>query len=446
MTHYPTHSLTGWRRLKADWVGFDNAVQAILDAIQPLEIVECELHDARGAALGEDMISSIALPPWTNSAMDGFAVHAAAVQGATADAPIELPVVDDIAAGAFPLRPINHGEAARVMTGAPVPDGADSVIRVEHTDGGSGWQTEHRRVRILNAQDAGRNLRRKGEEMERGAIALPAGEAVSAATLGVAASLGYARVKIVRRPEVALLTSGDELVDLDRFEEVLAGRKIVSSNSYTLAAQLTEIGCRVRHLGISGDSPESLRSALIRAIGCDAIVTSAGISVGEHDHVRRVLIELGADVAFWRVRIRPGSPFAFGRIRELANIPWFGLPGNPVSSMVTFELFAKPALLRMAGHRDVQRRRIHARLLEDFDAPSGLTHFLRVRLGEDGSGGWTARLTGPQGSGILSSLAQADGLLVIPENQAGASAGAVLPVIPLDRGLFSSPARTRDEG
>jgi molybdopterin molybdotransferase len=422
--------------MKADWISAEEAMRRVVDGMVPLAPEACTLGEARGRVLAETIVSPIDLPRWTNSAMDGYAVRGSDVGHVSKANPVTLPVVDDIPAGAFPKAPLEPGTAARVMTGGPVPEGADTVIRVEHTDGGTIDPNGRARVTILNAQDAGRNLRRRGEEIARGDVALEAGLVLTPASLGVAASVGYARLSVIRRPVVGLLSSGDELVEVEAFEEVLAGRKIVSSNSYTLAAQLSEAGCIVRSLGIAADTPESLRASLGRARGCDALVTSAGISVGEHDYVKQVLLEYGAEVEFWRVRMRPGSPFAFGRIGALGGIPWFGLPGNPVSSAITFELFARPALSKMSGRPDVFRRRLAATLLDDYEVPPGLTHFVRVRLERDETGGFFAHLSGAQGSGMLTSMARADGLLIIPEDRAGGRAGEVFPVIPFDSGLL----------
>ncbi|CAN5903142.1 molybdopterin molybdotransferase MoeA [soil metagenome] len=417
------------REMRADWVSVGQARETILQSVAALPSERRFLLDALEYVLAEDLDSPLDLPLWNNSAMDGFAVRAQDVRGASESQPRELPVVDDVPAGAFPSRALASGEAARVMTGAPVPEGADSVIRVEHTDGGSGIGTPAGRVRIHSDLDAERNVRRRGEDLRSGERVLTRGALLRAAELGVAASLGRSVLSVVRRPRVAVLTSGDELVEVDGFAEVLAGRRIVSSNSYTLAAQLTEAGVEARILGIARDTPESLRSHLEAARGCDALITSAGISVGEHDYLREVLLEMGAEVAFWRVRMRPGSPFAFGRVGALGGIPWFGLPGNPVSSMVTFELFVRPALLRMAGRRAVHPPTVKVRLRDAYPAAPGLTHFARVRLERTADGETAAFLTGAQGSGILTSMAAAEALLVIPEEQAGAAPGDVLPAL-----------------
>lgn len=427
--------------IRADWMEIGDAVALVVDAMAVLDSDIAPLRGARGRVLSEDVVSPIDLPLWTNSAMDGFAVRAADVVGASAEAPVSLPVVEEIPAGGFPSAPLAPGTAVKIMTGAPVPEGADSVIRIEHTDGGSTGAGGAARVEIRDDQDAGRNLRVRGEDLTRDAVALARGTILTPGAIGVAASLGREHLSVVRRPRVALLTSGDELVEVERFEEVLAGRKIVSSSSYALAAALEEAGCEVRDLGIAADTPASVRAALAGAEGCDALITTAGVSVGAHDHIKSVLLAMDAEVRFWRVRIRPGSPFAFGRVGSLSGIPWFGLPGNPVSSLVTFELFARPALLRMAGRRAVFRRALAATLRDGYPVPPGLTHLVRVRLEREGAGsGWNAHLTGAQGSGILGSVARADGLMVIPADRPGGRPGDVFPVIVLE-GADLSPDR-----
>ncbi len=421
--------------MKADWIGVPDALARVLAGVHTLGTERVPLVRARERVLSEDVRAPIDSPPWTNSAMDGFAIRSADVAGAAAERPVVLRVTDDVSAGATPASPLIKGTAARVMTGAPVPEGADSVIRVEDTDGGRALGTEGASVTIYSDRDVRRNLRQKGEEFSRGDAVLRAGCVLEPAAIGLAASMGGAELSVVRRPVVALLTSGDELVKVEDFDRALSGARIVSSNSYSLAAQLEEAGCEVRHLGIVPDSPEAIASALQGAMGCDALVTTAGMSVGEHDHIRRVLLEMKTEVAFWRVRMRPGSPFGFGTVGQLNGIPWFGLPGNPVSSMVTFELFARPALLRLSGRQRIFRRPLRARLAEDVPVQPGLTHLLRVQLEQDGDG-LTARLTGAQGSGMLGSMAAADGLLVVAENAGGAVRGESYPVIPLGTGLL----------
>lgn len=417
--------------MRADWVSVADAREAILADAATLAPERVPLLRAQGRVLAEDLIATLDLPPWDNSGMDGFATRSDDVRGASSESPRVLRVIEDIPAGGFPTLELEPGTASRVMTGAPVPRGADGVVRVEHTAAGTAAARLEREVAITSDLDAGKNIRRRGEDLRRGDLVLGRGRVLRAAEIGVAASLGRSQLQVTRAPVVGVLASGDELVDLDGFSEVLAGRRIVSSNSYSLAAQLAEAGCEVRLLGIAADSPESVREHLLRAGGCDAVVSTAGVSVGAHDYVRDVLLGMGLRAAFWRVKMRPGSPFAYGRVDELGGIPWFGLAGNPVSCMVTFELFVRPALLRMSGARAVFRPTVLATLLDAYRPAGELTHFARVSLAHATDGSFEARLTGAQGSGILTSMASADGLLVVSGDGGGAAAGDRLPVIVL---------------
>jgi molybdopterin molybdotransferase len=398
----------------ADWLEVADARSRILGDMRQLPARELPLLDALGHVLAEEVVAPVDLPLWDNSAMDGFAVRAVDVAGASAAAPARLRVVEDLPAGSHPSREIGPGEAARVMTGAPVPAGADSVIRVEHTDGGTAVGSPNGWVQVLSPADAGRNIRRRAEDVRKSEVVLNPGRVLRPAELGVAASLGRSRLRAVGRPVVAILASGDELVDVDRFDEVVAGRRIVSSNSYALAAQVREAGAEPRVLGIAHDTPESIRMHLEASRGCDVLITSAGVAVGEHDYMLSVLEGLGLELAFWRVNMRPGSPFAFGRVDGLGGVPWFGLPGNPVSSMVVFEVFVRPALLRMSGHSAIFAPTVPARPTGDSRPLPDRDEFLRVRLSENGSGEYEASLTGGQGSGMLTSMARADALLVVP--------------------------------
>lgn len=397
----------------ADWLPVSVARERVLAGVRPLGTVLRPVSTCLGYVLAEAVVSPIDLPAHDNSAMDGFAVRAEDVRGASSTAPRELPVTGDVPAGASPTEPLRPGTAVRVMTGATVPPGADSVVRVEHTDGGRTDASGHWVVTIGSDADAGRHVRARGEDLRRGDTVLQPGRLIRPAELAVAASVGKAELEVVRRPVVGVLTSGDELVDVAGFKEVMAGRRIVSSNTYSLSAQLAEIGIEARDLGIVPDSREALRDALTGASGCDALITSAGISMGERDLVRGVLSELGAEIDFWRVKMRPGSPFAFGRLPGLGGIPWFGLPGNPVSSMVTFEVLVRPAMLRMCGRSAVHAPIVLATPTVAITSPADLTMFVRVRLSGDGAR-TTATPTGAQGSGILTSMAEADGLLVLP--------------------------------
>ena len=398
------------------------AATRITASVAPLGAESIALADALGRVLAADVISPITLPHWANSAMDGYAVHAADVAGATSDAPVTLPVRGTIAAGAFAERPLARGEAMRIMTGAPLPVGADTVVRVEDTDAGTAT------VRILRDRDAKKNVRHRGEDIVTGAVALPRGMAIGAAQLGVLASVGAGVVHAHRRPRVAILGSGDELVDLDQFEQVLAGERIVSSNRYTLEALVRLNGGVPIALGHAGDSLAAVSALILRAVAerADLIVSSAGVSVGEHDHTRAAVEQLGASLDFWRVRMRPGAPLGFGRVQ---GIPWVGLPGNPVSAMVTFELFVRPAVRRMLGHSRVHRRPVAVTLEEPVSIGAKLTHFYRAVVAPRADGTLGARLTGPQGSGILTSMSLANALLVVPEDRTTVAAGEQLSAL-----------------
>ncbi|MEO6446926.1 MAG: gephyrin-like molybdotransferase Glp [Gemmatimonadaceae bacterium] len=386
----------------------------IVAKARPLAPERVSLLDAVGRVLASDAVASYTLPHWDNSAMDGYAVRAADIAEARASAPVTLNVLETVAAGAFATMAVGDGQAIRIMTGAPLPEGADTVVRVEDTDGGV------TRVAIRDARDMRKNIRPRGEDFLAGQVVIAAGTPVAPAQVGVLASLGLSSLDVVRRPVVAILGSGDELVDLDRFHEVLAGRKIVTSNSYTLSALVRAAGGVPLLLGNASDTPESLRALLERARGADLIVTSAGASVGEFDYTRDVLASLGATLDFWKVRMRPGAPIGFG---DLHGTPWIGLPGNPVSAMVTFELFVRPVIRCMLGHTRLFRQRVSVVLEEPVSIGARLTHFLRgvVRVREDGSLG--ARLTGPQGSGILTSMSRANALLIIPDDRPRCDAG-----------------------
>jgi molybdopterin molybdotransferase len=398
------------------------AARRILHEVRRQPALRMPLDDALGAVLADDVVSGLDIPPWANSAMDGYATRGADVRGASEERPVRLKVVEQLPAGRFPSRTIGPGECARIFTGAPVPQGSDTVIRQEDTDQGTEVVT------ILRDRDVGGNVRQAGEDIRKGRTVLTRGTELGPAQLGVLASLGVANPLVWRQPRVAILGSGDEIVDVDQPEEILSGRKIASSNSHTLMALVRRAGAEPMNLGIARDSPESLREHLTRALDADLLVTTAGISVGEHDHLRAVLDELGAEQRFWRIRMRPGAPVGFGLLKD---IPWIGLPGNPVSTMVTFELFVRPAIRTMAGHPLPFRRTVPVRLAEPIQLKPRLQHFLRAVV-TDGPNGPEARLTGPQGSGILSSMILANALLILPEGQLETPAGATVRAILLD--------------
>jgi molybdopterin molybdotransferase len=398
------------------------AAQRILDEVRRQPTLRIPLDDALACVLAEEVVSRLDIPAWTNSAMDGYAARASDVRGASQSQPVRLRVVEQLPAGHFPSRSIGPGECARIFTGAPLPDGADSVIRQEDTDGGADTVT------ILNDRDAGVNIRRAGEDIRKGSTVLQPGAELGPAQLGVLASLAVAHPLVYRRPRVAILGSGDEIVDIDQPEAILSGQKIASSNTHTLVALVRQAGGEPVNLGIARDTPESLQAHLARAQDCDLLVTTAGISVGEHDYVRAVLEQLGGELRFWRLRMRPGAPVGFGL---LGDKPWIGLPGNPVSTMVTFELFVRPAIRKMMGQPLPFRRSVKVTAAERISVKPRLQHFLRGVVTEGGSG-LEARLTGPQGSGILTSMVQANALLITPEGQFDTPAGTLLDALILN--------------
>ncbi len=404
------------------------ASRHMLAGIEALGSEDVPLMRALGRVLARDVVSPVSLPPWNNASMDGYAVRAADV-AAAGSREVRLRVIETIAAGTRGMRRVGAGEASRIMTGAPVPDGADSVIRVEDTQSSVGSDV----VIIRDNRDAGRNVRPRGEDVAAGGVVLAAGTPIGAAHAGVLASVGCASPTVHRRPRVAILATGDELVALERFDEVRTGDRIVSSNSYSLQAAVLAAGGEPVPLGIAPDDRAALARCLREADGCDLVLTSGGVSVGDFDYTREVVSVLGGELSLWRVTMRPGAPLAYGR---LFGVPWLGLPGNPVSALVTFELFARPLLRMLSGHRRPHRRTIRVSLGEDVHLAAPLTHFLRAVFTTAPDGSTHASLTGPQSSGILTSMAAADALVVVDGTQSTIVAGTVVTAIPLDADLM----------
>lgn len=407
----------------------EEASARILAEIRPLEAEEVALRNALGRVCAEDITASVTMPPWSNSSMDGYAVQSTDISSVLGGQPVQLPVVATIPAGGFAPRPLKRGEAMRIMTGAPIPEGADSVVRKEDTDGGID------RVEIRDARDVWKNIRPAGEDYQRGDSLAKRGTPVRPALLGVLASSGIAKVPVFRRPRVAIVSSGNELVDIRQFSQVVAGRRIVSTNSYTLAALTRVAGAEPVDLGIAADTRASLRKKLERASDFDLILTSAGVSVGDLDHTRDVFAALGGEQRFWKVKMRPGAPLAFGILR---GVPWLGVSGNPVSAMVSFELFVRPVLRKMQGYTSLFRRVVSVTLEEEVHIAARLTHFLRAIVTRQEDGSLTARLTGPQSSGTLTSMARANALLVVPATHQKTAKGSKLSALMLDQSLDES--------
>jgi molybdopterin molybdotransferase len=392
------------------------ALDRILARMTRLEEVEAPLLDAVGAVLARDAVADRDVPPFRNSAMDGYAVRGDDVREDGA----RLRVVGSVAAGAMPDGGVGAGEAMRIMTGAPMPDGADTVVRVEDTDNGVDAVT------ITRATPRGLSVRKAGEDVRRGQTVLAAGAVLRAAEIGVLASLGRERVAVIRRPNVAIVSTGDELVDIGHTP---GPGQIRDANRYSLAAAVRSMHSAAFELGIARDDAADVRHALGNAAFGDLIVTSGGVSVGDHDYVKPVVDSMGS-MDFWSIAIRPGRPLAFGELRtKRGTVPIFGLPGNPVSALLTFELFVRPAILKMAGHTKLQRPRATARLLDRVEKPTGLRMFARGVYDRETA---TVRSTGPQGSGILSSMALANCLIDLPEAPAVAQPGETVNVILTD--------------
>jgi molybdopterin molybdotransferase len=328
----------------------------------------------------------------------------------------------------MPCKTVLTGQCARIMTGAPVPEGADAVIRVEDTQALSA-----NKVQINVAVKSGNDIRLRGEGMRNGDVVLTAGSEITPGVTGVLATVKCAQVPVYRLPRVAILSTGNELEDID---DPVDPNKIPNSNSYALMAQVQALGIEPDLLGIAGDDPAELEEYLQRGLRFDVLLVSGGTSVGIHDYVRPTIEALGVQMKFWRVAMKPGHPVAFG---IAAHTRFFGLPGNPVSSMVCFEQFVAPALRRMMGHARLYRRTIAARLTHNIKHQLGRTEFIRVKLAKD-EGGYAATSTGAQGSGMLLSMARADGLMVVPADSSGLMAGERVIVQLLDGTAFQDDA------
>jgi len=375
----------------------EEALAEILSRVKPLPTERVPLMAALGRALAETVVSQREIPPWANSSMDGYAVRASD----TTRTPARLAVVGTVTAGSLPSRALEAGEAIRIFTGAPLPAGADAVIPQEDTNATDGHVT-------LNASvSVGAYVRPRGEDLRVGDAVLGPGAALGPAEIGLLATLGHSQVLVHRRPRVAILSTGNELAELGR--EPGPGQ-IPNTNTYSLFAQVVEAGAEPVNLGIAADRLESIQERLRWGGGADVLLSSAGVSVGDLDLVKTALTQAGAELHLWQVSMRPGKPITFG---SLGGRAVFGLPGNPVSAMVTFELFVRPALRRLAGFAAIHRLRLRARALAPIANPGVRRGYLRVTLERD-TRGWGARLTGDQGSAILTSMVRADGLAVIP--------------------------------
>jgi molybdopterin molybdotransferase len=415
-------------------ISVEEALQKVLSYVGVLESEQKPILSCLGQVLAEDVYSTIDIPPLDNSAMDGFALRAEDTRGASEASPRYLAVVGEIAAGSVPTRKVRPGTAIRIMTGAPLPEGADAVVKFEDTDELSRKSStkDLPQIGILCQAKKGLSIRCRGEDVAKGNLVLKKGKVLRPQEIGVLAALGRSTALVIRRPIVAVLATGDELISVD---QPLAPGKIHDSNTYTIAAAVSRYGGIPKILGIGRDSVQSLNEKIAEGLDADMLITSGGVSKGDYDMVKDVLAEQGK-IGFWTVCMKPGKPIAFGLIKKVKGgkkrkVPHLGLPGNPVSSMVTFEQFARPAILKMMGKEILVKPTIRAIIDDDIASTDARRVFARVVVIRRG-GQYHASVTGPQGSGMLTSMVKANGLAVIPENSNGAKAGDMVEVQMLD--------------
>ena len=405
----------------------EQALAMVLAGVEPLPSEKVPLGDALGRVLADPIAAGDSLPPFANSSMDGYAVRAEDIQTAANDSPISLKVLTDIAAGFVADVVVRQGTAARIMTGAAMPQGADAVVPVEDTN--EPWRDSERplpdTVLIRRAVQKGDYVRPIGEDIEAGQLVLDAGHILRPQEIGVLAALGVSNVPVHRRPRVGLLATGDELIPV---EQALEPGKIRNSNSYAQAAQIVTLGAEPVSLGVARDRESDVRHKLALGLeeGLDLFVSSAGVSVGAYDVVKAVLEKEG-NVGFWRVRMRPGKPLAFGNYH---GVPYLGLPGNPVSAMVSFERFVRPAIRKLAGFSDLDRPEVSVVLQEEISS-DGRETYVRAVVTRTADG-YKAISTGSQGSNILTSLIKANALVIIPEGVRQVEAGTVLRALMID--------------
>ena len=402
------------------------ALEIILKDLPALGAERAMLLECAGRVLAESVAATRTLPPRDNSAMDGYAIRAADVAGASKEKPAKLRVAGEVLAGKLPDREVKAGEAIRITTGAPVPPGADAVVIQENT------AREGDALEVFSEETSGANIRRAGEDVKPGEVVLEAGTVLGPRQIGLLALLGRSVIAVRRRPKVAILSSGDELVGIDGDTE---GWKTVDSNAYTAAAQVAEAGGVPMLLPVAPDNQDAIVEILKSAASADVLVSTAGVSVGPHDFVKPALEQLGYAQSFWKVRQRPGAPLAFG---YWEHRPVFGLPGNPVSAAVSFEVYVRPALKKMLGISQLFRPVLRARLRGKVSAKSSHTYFLRGMLSRDERGAWEVTSSGLQSSGAVKPLAQGNALIVVPEGSDAPKDGEEVRVLVLDPDVFEA--------
>jgi molybdopterin molybdotransferase len=395
-------------------ISFKEALDIVLGSVRTLAPEEVSIIDSLGRVLAGDVYSDCDIPAFDYSAMDGFALKYADTKGALPESCVKLKIVGEFRAGGDTSSKVGAGEAVKIMTGAPIPEGADAVIMVEKTKENDGI------VEICEEVEAGDNIRLTGEDIKNGDLVIEKGILLNSAHVGMLASLGIPRVNVINKPRVALLTTGDEVISID--EEVRPG-KVRNSNAYSLFCQVKKSGGVPVNMGTARDEKDSLREKLKSSLDCDLIVTSGGVSMGEYDYVREVVNEIGMEQKFWKVAMRPGKPNLFGLID---GKPFFGLPGNPVSGMVGFEVFIGPAIRKMLGQKE-EESDVDALLQEDIKKKKGLRFFIRAVTRWEG-GRYVTKTTGPQGSGMLSSMVRANSLIILPEDEELVKQGTMVKV------------------
>ena len=412
----------------------EEALERILGYVEVLGPEEKPLLEALGQVLAEDVASTFDIPPLDNTAMDGYAVRAEDTRGASVDSPVQLQVLGEVAAGYVFQGKVGPGMAVRIMTGAAVPRGADSIVPFEETDepfekAPERSQQLNATVRVLKEAKTGANIRRSGEDVRAGETVMSKGRVLRPSEIGVLASLGRSKALVIRRPVVTILSTGDELVEAGKARPAA---KIYDANAYSLGTQVRRHGGVPRLLGIAKDTVEALTAKIHEGLDADMLITSAGVSRGDYDVVKEVLAREG-DIDFWTVAMKPGKPLAFGCFRKGGRaVPHIGLPGNPVSSMVTFELFGRAALMKMMGKTNWAKPMVRAVAEERIVNRGDPRRFYARCIVQEREGRYYASLTGPQGSGMLTSMVHANGLTVIPPDVDEVQPGEEIEVIMLD--------------
>ncbi len=400
-------------------IKIEEALKIILNHIKEGPEAVVGIEEAFGLVLADDVLSRNNVPPFNNSAMDGYAVKHSDTIGSSAKKPVKLKILEDVPAGHIPTETVREGYATKIMTGAPIPTGADAVIIVEETEEKDGF------VYCYAEVGQGENIRRAGEDVKEGEMVLPRSTVIRPQEMGMLAAIGMTEVSVIKRPSVAILATGSELVEANRSP---GPGQVRNCNNSSLIGLVKKYGGIPANLGLARDDAEELRKKLVAASEHDIVITSGGVSVGEHDLVKKILAELGAEMKFWKVCMKPGKPLAFGIINSK---PVFGLPGNPVSVIVSFEQFVRPAILKMMGRKKIRKPTITAILEDGIEKSADRVHLIRAKINKR-DGKYYVSQTGPQGSGILRSLVLADGLIILSKETTHVKAGEEVSVMMLD--------------